>query len=131
MFTIFLNSPSFGYSHPLKTAFLKGLTPEVKFGIYKKPIDKRNVSIEHITPKSKGGKLSFDNIFLADKFENSKRGIRPIEEIINKFDIFDYLQQWLNVKNQYVDGIRYIKGILQRFNLKYQEFISYISNKRG
>lgn len=37
-------------------------------------------SMEHVVPKSKGGKKVWENIVLADRDINSKRGNRPIEE---------------------------------------------------
>lgn len=112
------NSPSFGYSSPLKTAFKKGLLPTVKFGIYGKKITPETVSLEHIVPHSLGGKTTLDNLFLADKFENSKRGVKPIEEVITRKNLFDYLEQFIDVKNKYIDGNKYIKGILKRLNIE-------------
>lgn len=107
-----------GYSSPLKTAFKKGLLPTVKIGIYGKKITPETVSVEHIVPHSLGGKTTLDNLFLADKFENSKRGVKPIEEVITRKNLFDYLMQFIGVKNRYIDGNEYIKGILRRLNIE-------------
>lgn len=105
----------FGYSHPLKTAYLKGLLPTVKRGIYGKKLTKKTVSLEHITPKSQGGKLTWDNLFLADRFENSKRGVEPIENYITKYSLIKYLAQFIGIKNKYIDGDAYIDAIIDRF----------------
>lgn len=110
-----LNSVSFGYSHPIKTAYKKGLLPTVKKGIYGKKLTPKTVSLEHITPHSLGGKTVEENLFLADKFENSRRGVKPIEEFITKKSLLEYLEQFIDVKNKYIDGNRYIKKILKRF----------------
>lgn len=39
------------------------------------------MSMEHVLPRSKGGKKSWDNIVLADKKINSKRGNKPLDEV--------------------------------------------------
>ena len=43
-------NPNFQYSHPIKTAFDRGLMPEVKKGLLGHPINKKTRSIEHIIP---------------------------------------------------------------------------------
>lgn len=110
-------SVNFGYSHPLKTAFDKGLMPEVKNGLMGNPINKKTRSIEHLTPKSLGGKLTYDNVALSHKDANAKRGIKPIEEVVTEEMWIKYLKQFVNVKNKFVDGIKYIKGLCKRFNI--------------
>lgn len=110
-----ISEVSFGYHHPLKTAYLKGLLPTVKYGIYGKKLSKKTVSLEHITPASQGGKTTYDNLFLADKFENSKRGVEPIENFVTKKNLLRYLCQFMGIKNKYIDGDKYISEILPRF----------------
>lgn len=118
-----VNNINFGYNHPLKTAFKKGLMPEVKFGIYKKPIGKKNVSIEHATPASQGGRLNLANVFLADRKANNDRGVKPFLEVVTKQMIIDYLRQFINVKNKFVDGMLYIKVVCKRFKINIKEVI--------
>ena len=118
-----INSPNFQYNHPLKTAYKKGLMPEVTRGLYDTKLTKDTVSLEHITPKSQGGRLTFDNLALADKFENSKRGTRPINECVTKEMWIKYLKQFVNVKNKFVDGIEYIKGICKKQNINTKEVL--------
>jgi hypothetical protein len=117
------NSPNFQYSHPLKTAYKKGLMPDVKYGIYGKRLTPQTVSLEHITPKSQGGKLTFDNLALADRVENNKRATKPINECVTKEMWIKYLRQFINVKNKFVDGIKYIKGICKKQNIKTKEVL--------
>lgn len=117
------NSPNFQYNHPLKTAYKKGLLKDVQYGLYGKKLTKDTVSLEHITPKSQGGKLTFDNLALADKFENSKRGVKPINECVTKEMWIKYLRQFINVKNKFVDGVEYIKGICKKQNIKTKEVL--------
>ena len=116
--------PTFQYKHPIKTAFDKGLMPEVKKGLLGHPITKKTRSIEHLTPKCLGGTLANDNVALTHKEANSRRGITPIEEIVTKEMWIDYLKQFVNVKNQFIDGMEYIKGLCKRFKINIKEVLN-------
>lgn len=118
-----INSLVFQYNHPIKKAFDKGLMPEVKRGLLGHPIDKKTRSIEHLTPKSLGGTLDWDNVALTDKIANSKRGITPIEELVTKQMWIDYLKQFVNVKNKFMDGMEYIRGLCKRFKIDIKEVL--------
>ena len=114
---------TFGYSSPLKTAWKKGLLPTVKYGIYGNKLTKKTVTLEHITPHSKGGKTVLDNLFLADRAANSRRGVKPIQEVITTEQLIRYLVQFIGVKNYYIDGQKYIEGILKRFGFDIKNFM--------
>lgn len=116
--------PVFKYNHPLKKAFNKGLLPKDFKGIYGKKLTKKNVSIEHITPASQGGRTVTSNIFLADKTENSKRGVKPILEVITKQQIIEHLKQFINIKNKFIDGLEYIKIMCKRFSINIREVLN-------
>lgn len=120
---IFPSNPFFKANHPIKKAFDKGLMPEVKKGLLGHPIDKETRSLEHLTPKSLGGGLEWENVAITHKVANSKRGITPIEELVTKQMWIDYLKQFINVKNQYIDGIKYIKGLCKRFKIDIKEVL--------
>lgn len=105
------NQVTFGYHHPLKTAWLKGKLPTVTHGFYGEKLTKKNISLEHLKPVSQGGKSTFDNLVLADKQKNNERGAQPIERFVNIGMLRAYLNQFKGVKNQYIDGDEYIKGI--------------------
>ena len=111
---------SFGYNHPIKKAFDKGLLGKDFKGLYGIKLTSKNRTIEHIKPHSLGGGLNWGNVALADKIMNAIRGIKPIEEFVTFQMWKDYLKQFINIKNQYIDGMRYIKEICkaQGFNLK-------------
>ena len=114
---------SFGYNHPIKTAFDKGLLPKGLKGLYGVTLTKKNRSIEHLKPHCKGGKLSLDNVALADKYRNFKRGIEPIENWVTKEMWIAYLKQFIDVKNKFIDGIAYIKAICKRFKIDIKEIL--------
>ena len=103
---------TFGYSSPLKTMFLKGELP-VKYGFYGDRLNSKNVSLEHLLPRSKGGKTSLDNLVLVSKEKNQKRGNQPISKYINFEAMQTYIDQFKNVKVKDFNGNEYIKGLLQ------------------
>lgn len=107
----FKKSPSFGYSSPLKTLYLKGELP-VKYGFYGDRLNTKNVSLEHLLPRSKGGKTELDNLVLASKEKNNLRGNKPITKFINLEAMQTYINQFKNVKVKDFNGNNYIKGIL-------------------
>ena len=115
-----VNNISFGYSHPIKKAFDKGLLGKDFKGLYGFKLTKKTRSIEHIKPHSMGGKTTWGNVALADKFMNSKRGTEPIENFVT-FDMWkNYLKQFEKIKNDIIDGMRYIKSVCetQGFDIK-------------
>lgn len=115
-----VNNVSFRYNHPLKKAFDKGLLGKDFKGLYGVKLTKRNRTLEHIKPHSLGGGLNWGNVALADRTMNAKRGIKPIEEFVT-FDMWKaYLRQFINIKNELVNGMRYIKDICkaQKLNIK-------------
>lgn len=117
-------NPNFEYKHPLKTAFDRGLMPEVKKGLLGHTLTKQNRSIEHIIPKSRGGNLAWNNVALSDRTANMLRGNTPIEELVTKDMWIDYLRQFINVKNKFVDGMRYIKGLCKKFKINIKEVLN-------
>ena len=111
---------SFGYNHPIKKAFDKGLLGKDFKGLYGVKLTKETRTIEHIKPHSLGGGLNWGNVALADKIMNAIRGIKPIEEFVT-FDMWKaYLKQFEKIKNCYIDGMQYIKAICkeQGFDIK-------------
>lgn len=116
--------PTFGYNHPLKTAFDKGLMPEVKKGLLGHKLTKKNRSIEHIIPKCMGGTLANDNVALSDRKANMLRGATPIEKLVTKEMWIEYLRQFINVKNKFIDGMEYIRGLCKKFNIDIKEVLN-------
>ena len=103
---------TFGYSSPLKTMFLKGELP-VKYGFYGDRLNTKNVSLEHLLPRSKGGKTELSNLVLASKEKNQIRGNQPICRYINLEAMQAYIDQFKNVKTNGFNGNEYIKNILK------------------
>ena len=105
-------SPTFQYNSPLKTLYRKGELP-VKYGFYGDRLTKKNVSLEHLKPFSKGGKTELNNLVLASKQKNQDRGNADIRNFANIETIIKYLSQFIDVKIEWFDGNKYINGIIK------------------
>ena len=106
------NNTSFGYSHPLKTLYIKGKLP-IKYGFYGDRLTKKNVSLEHLKPFSKGGKTELNNLVLASKQKNQDRGNADIRDFANIETTIKYLSQFIDVKIEWFDGNKYINSIIK------------------
>ena len=103
---------TFQYKHPLKTMWLEGEFPKVKYGFYGDKLNKMNISLEHLKPYSKGGKTQLDNLVLASKENNQKRGNKDIRDFLTVENVTRYLTQFKNIKTIDFDGNKYIAMIL-------------------
>lgn len=105
---------SFGsYNSVLKSEWKRGRLPAITKGIYGNILTKDNLSLEHIIPHSLGGTTTLDNLMLAEAKANSKRGIKPIMEVISYEQLFDYLEQFIGVKTKKFNGNEYIVKIIK------------------
>jgi hypothetical protein len=107
-------STSFGYSHPLKTMWKKGvISGHIKKGFYGERLTMRNISLEHLKPKSQKGETKWHNLVLASNKINNERGDKPLSEYINYKAMGEYLDQFKNIKVKGFDGNKYIATILE------------------
>ena len=126
---------SFGYHHPLKTAWVKGKLPWLQYGFYGERLTKKNVSIEHLQPvadfkkvyspeKAKRLATTWENVVLASNRINNLRGCEPLSSVIDYEAMGKYLQQF---EGKYIEGFgtgeQYIKGILDTINRLIQQEI--------
>lgn len=112
MKVITTNNPiTFGYKSILKTAYKQGLLPSIQKDFYGSPLTPKNVTLEHILPKSKGGKSKLGNFALATNANNNARGCKPLYEVFNKEIFEQYCEQFKNVKIPFFNGNEYIKEI--------------------
>ena len=115
-----INSVTFKYNHPLKTLWKQGKLPQVKIGLYNNKLTKKNVSLEHELPVSKGGKSILENYALASREANSERGNDDIKKFLTVDMIRNYLIQFVNLivkrdKEVVFDGNRYIQMQINNF----------------
>ena len=107
---------TFQYHNILKTQYLKGNLKEVKYGIYGDKLTKKTVSLEHIVPKSKGGKTELSNLALASKRMNHARSNKPIKDFLTAENLTRYIEQFMNIKIPEFDGVKYVKELLKSIN---------------
>jgi hypothetical protein len=127
----YLNNISFGYKSVLKTEWLKGHMPSVKRGIYGGKLTKKNVTLEHIIPHSKGGKTEISNLALAVDVNNFHRSNRPFKDYFDPIAFKEYIKQFekVNLPNfnghDYINKItRVIKRVLRDEGVDLSEFTS-------
>lgn len=134
-YAVFDNEITFGYHHPLKTLFLQGKLPWLKYGMYGDLLSERNVTIEHIKPvsafkelfhgsKKRAQKAAtvWDNVALASKRNNNGRGDDPLITVIDWEAFGVYLEQFHDKEIPgFGSGNDYIIGILNRVNTLVKE----------
>lgn len=107
---------TFGYTNKLKTLYLKGKI-KPKYGLYGDKLTKKTVSLEHILPKSKGGKTEIDNLALASMRMNNARGNKPLSEYLTAENLARYIDQFMHIKIPEFDGVKYVKNLLRTINM--------------
>lgn len=100
-----------GYKSSLKTAWKKGLLPNVKVGLYGDKLTLENVSLDHLRPISKGGKTELNNLALASKEKNELRGNRDLKEVLTRQQAMEYIKQFI----PYKEFTQYINELLRTF----------------
>lgn len=104
---------TFGYHNVLKTQYLKGNLKSVKYGFYGDRLTRKNVSLEHLKAKSKGGKSELENFVLASKAKNQARGNKDIKPFVDKETAMRYLLQFVGIKVENFNGDNYIRAIIK------------------
>lgn len=99
---------SFGYKSVLKTEWLAGNLPTVKKDVYGQVL--KDVTVEHLIAKSKGGKSQLFNYGLANKLANNQRGNKPLMWFTTKENLIEWFTQFVGVKTEKFDGDKYIEN---------------------
>ena len=95
----------------LKELWDKGKLPTVKFGFYGDKLTLRNVTREHLLPKSLGGQKDYSNIVLASRERNMARSNKDINLFADKQTVKTYLQQFEFINLKELNGRKYIQLI--------------------
>ena len=107
------NNPTFGYSHKLKTDFKKGRLP-IKFDLAGFKLDRKNVTLDHVQPKSLGGESKLSNYVLNTAWFNNLRGNKPMKDFITK-EMFDrWAKQFEGLNVCGIKGTEYTKQIAKK-----------------
>lgn len=94
----------------LKELYKKGKI-KVEYGFYGEKLTPKNVTDEHLLCRCFGGTNAEDNIVLATKKANWRRGNQPLDEFVTYEMIRNYLRQFVDVKADGFNGNKYIEGI--------------------
>lgn len=106
---------SFGYKNRLKTEWLAGKLPQLKHDFYDGSLlSKDTLTLEHILPKSKGGKTTLNNLVLTSYNNNMRRGNRDIRQFINKAAALQYLDEASKIKTKDINGADYARIIINK-----------------
>lgn len=106
---------SFGYNCELKKLIKRGRI-QVKYSFYGGKLNVKKLSIEHVIPRSKGGKSCQSNYVMCNKEQNWERGNNPLEGYLDWEAVGKYLDQFQGVRVGSFDGDKYIKEILSSIN---------------
>jgi hypothetical protein len=98
---------TFGYSSILKDHWRKGNLPSVKKDVYGDVL--KDVTLEHLIPKSKGGESKLFNFGLANEATNNLRGNKPLLDCTTKENLEAWFMQFKDVKLPKFNGNDYIK----------------------
>ena len=107
--------PTFGYKWKVKKLYQKGKLPTVQYDISGRKLTKKNVTIDHVNPHSKGGRTEDDNLMLATKEFNQLRGNAPIWDFVTYEGLLKYIEQFIDVFVDGFNGNKYIKSLLKTF----------------
>ena len=105
---------SFGHKNKLKTLWKEGLLPSVKKGLYGNILTEENITLEHLTPVSQGGKTRLGNLALAVSTANHARGTTPLSEVLSAEQFNEYLEQFKDVKVKGFNGNDYIRCLKKK-----------------
>lgn len=103
---------TFGYNNELKTLFKKGKLPSVKYDVTGRRLTKKNATLDHVIPRSKGGKSVTENFMLATAEFNQIRGNKPLKDFLTVEGFSRYINQFIDVVVDGFNGNKYIKGLL-------------------
>lgn len=102
---------TFCQNHPLKTHWLKGHLPSVRYGIYGGELTPENISLEHLQSKKAHGRTTYSNLALATKQNNNRRSSHPLKNYLTQEQADAYLNQFRGVEADDFSGDRYIRRV--------------------
>lgn len=91
---------------------------KLDYDIYGLPLNKNNVTDEHIICRCFGGSSEESNIALATREINNLRGCKPIEQFVTIKMVAKYIERLIDNNPPIVDGynlVEYCNGILKTF----------------
>ena len=102
---------NFGYKSILKTYWLKGKMPTVLYDMGGNLLTKKNVTLGHMLPHSKGGKSCLANYMLETAQYNMNKGNQPFSKFFNSDAFKAYCEQFKSVDLPDFSGKGYVEQI--------------------
>ena len=115
------NSILFGYKSQLKTLYKQRKLEGLKSFSGQ---ELTQISVDHIKPKSKGGKSNLGNYVLTNQQENSERGSKNIDYYLEKNlkGAIEYINWFRTHKVDGFDCIGYAQRIIKAINAESEKF---------
>lgn len=110
-------NPNITFNSRIKRLYKSGKI-KLDYDLYGLPLNKNNVTDEHIICRCFGGSSEESNIALATREINNLRGNKPIEQFVTMNMVNKYVERILTNNPHTVDGydlIKYCSGILRTF----------------
>ena len=107
---VFKNQPN------LKKLWIKGQLPEVIYGIYGGRLTDKNITYEHIKPRSWGGKTILSNIALSVDINNWRRGNKPLADYLSRQSYEQYVAEFEKIRLPNFNGKLYIDNLIKTIN---------------
>lgn len=102
---------SFKYKSLLKTYWLKGKMPQVKYDMGGNLLTKKNCTIGHMQARSKGGKSSMCNYMLETRAYNMAKSDKPFSKFFDWDKFLRYCEQFKNIVLPGFNGDNYVSKI--------------------
>lgn len=102
---------SFKYKSILKTYWLKGAMPDVKYDMGGNKLTKDNITNGHMLPHSKGGKTELSNLMLETANYNFAKSNKPFSQFYDEKAFQAYCKQFEKVNLPEFNGLDYVYRI--------------------
>ena len=105
------------FTSKIKRLYKRGKI-KLDYDIYGLPLNKNNVTDEHIICRCFGGSSEESNIALATREINNLRGCKPIEQFVTMKMVNKYIERLLANNPKIVDGynlVEYCASIVKTF----------------
>ena len=113
-----VQSINFKYKSILKTYWLKGKLPDVKYDMGGNRITKDNITNGHMLAHSKGGKTNIGNLMLETANYNFMKSNKPFSQFFDEASFQAYCKQFEKVNLPNLNGLDYIYRITKNaYNL--------------
>lgn len=109
---------SFKYKSILKTEWLKGNMPDVKYDMGGNLLTKDNITNGHMLAHSKGGKTNLSNLMLETANYNFMKSNKPFSLFFTKEGFDKYCKQFEKINLPDFNGLDYVYRITKNaYNL--------------